>query len=305
MTPAPPSGWLFAAALATLVGRCSVAVPSRSATTWPASTPPTATCGSSAASTGVIGVDPRRRAELARLPALACSPSRSSACSSSTCCSALQEVLPYSLGLPAAERAARVQHGDLVRDQHELAVVLPRHHARLHRAARRARGAELRVRGGRHRRRDRPGARARRAPHRHDRQLLGGPHPRHPAHPAAALGRRRDRADRRRRHPELRRIPDTCTTLTGGTATIPGGPVASQEAIKELGTNGGGFFNANSAHPFENPTAWTNLFEIFLMLVIPFSLPRTFGKMVGDSRQGVRDRSATMAIVLRRIGRRC
>jgi K+-transporting ATPase ATPase A chain len=76
------------------------------------------------------------------------------------------------------------------------------------------------------------------------------------------------------------------TTITGSTATIPGGPVASQEAIKELGTNGGGFFNVNSSHPFENPTAWTNLFEIVLMLVIPFSLPRTFGRMVGDNRQG-------------------
>jgi K+-transporting ATPase ATPase A chain len=76
------------------------------------------------------------------------------------------------------------------------------------------------------------------------------------------------------------------TTLTGGTATIPGGPVASQEAIKILGTNGGGIFNANSAHPFENPTPWTSMLEIFLMLVIPFSLPRTFGRMVGDNRQG-------------------
>ncbi|MET0989069.1 MAG: potassium-transporting ATPase subunit KdpA, partial [Glaciihabitans sp.] len=76
------------------------------------------------------------------------------------------------------------------------------------------------------------------------------------------------------------------STLTGGTATVPGGPVASQEAIKILGTNGGGFFNANSAHPFENPTGWTNLFQIVLMLAIPFALPRTFGKMVGDTRQG-------------------
>jgi K+-transporting ATPase ATPase A chain len=80
--------------------------------------------------------------------------------------------------------------------------------------------------------------------------------------------------------------PETVTTLTGGSAVIPGGPVASQEAIKLLGTNGGGFFNANSAHPFENPTAWTNLFQIVLMLVIPFSLPRTFGRMVGSTRQG-------------------
>ncbi|WP_433438393.1 potassium-transporting ATPase subunit KdpA [Nonomuraea sp. CA-141351] len=76
------------------------------------------------------------------------------------------------------------------------------------------------------------------------------------------------------------------TTLTGGTQSITGGPVASQEAIKELGTNGGGFYNANSAHPFENATSWTNWFEIFLILVIPFSLTRTFGKMVGQVRQG-------------------
>ncbi|WP_439591242.1 potassium-transporting ATPase subunit KdpA [Microbacterium sp.] len=68
--------------------------------------------------------------------------------------------------------------------------------------------------------------------------------------------------------------------------SIPGGPVASQEAIKLLGTNGGGFFNANSAHPFENPTPWTNLFQVFLMLVIPFAMPRAFGRIVGDDRQG-------------------
>jgi len=77
------------------------------------------------------------------------------------------------------------------------------------------------------------------------------------------------------------------TTLTGGSATIPGGPAASQEAIKLLGTNGGGFFNANSSHPFENPTAWTSVFQVVLMLVIPFSLPRTFGRMVGSTKQGV------------------
>lgn len=76
------------------------------------------------------------------------------------------------------------------------------------------------------------------------------------------------------------------TTITGGTQTIPGGPVASQEVIKELGTNGGGFYNANASHPFENPTGWISLFQCFLILLIPFSLPRTFGKMVGDNRQG-------------------
>ncbi|MER7492855.1 potassium-transporting ATPase subunit KdpA [Streptomyces pharetrae] len=72
----------------------------------------------------------------------------------------------------------------------------------------------------------------------------------------------------------------------GGSQQWNGGAVASQEAIKELGTNGGGYFNANSAHPFENPTPFSNLFEIFLILVIPFSLTRTFGVMVGSVKQG-------------------
>lgn len=75
-------------------------------------------------------------------------------------------------------------------------------------------------------------------------------------------------------------------TLAGGQQSIPGGPIASQEVIKELGTNGGGPYNANSAHPFENPTTWTNWIEIFLLLVIPFSLPRAFGLLVKDVRQG-------------------
>jgi K+-transporting ATPase ATPase A chain len=76
-------------------------------------------------------------------------------------------------------------------------------------------------------------------------------------------------------------------TLAGVTQHLTGGPVASQKAIKDLGTNGGGFYNANSAHPFENPTSWTNWLEIFLLLVISFSLPRTFGRMVGSTRQGL------------------
>ena len=75
-------------------------------------------------------------------------------------------------------------------------------------------------------------------------------------------------------------------TLTGGSQTLTGGPVASQEAIKELGTNGGGFYNVNSAHPFENPTPFTNLFEIFLLLLIPFAMAWAFGLIVGDRRQG-------------------
>ena len=74
--------------------------------------------------------------------------------------------------------------------------------------------------------------------------------------------------------------------VAGTGQDIAMGPVASQEAIKLLGTNGGGFFNTNSAHPFENPTWWTNLFEIFLVLVIPFSMPRAFGRMIGSVKQG-------------------
>ncbi|MFD0071668.1 potassium-transporting ATPase subunit KdpA [Streptomyces sp. NPDC127166] len=74
--------------------------------------------------------------------------------------------------------------------------------------------------------------------------------------------------------------------FTGGSQQWNGGAVASQEVIKELGTNGGGYFNANSSHPFENPNGLSNLFEIYLILVIPFALTRTFGRMVGSIRQG-------------------
>jgi potassium-transporting ATPase potassium-binding subunit len=75
-------------------------------------------------------------------------------------------------------------------------------------------------------------------------------------------------------------------SLTSRAQTLPMGPVASQESIKELGTNGGGFFNANSAHPYENPSALTNILEMLAILVIPAGLTYTFGRMVGDTRQG-------------------
>ena len=75
-------------------------------------------------------------------------------------------------------------------------------------------------------------------------------------------------------------------SMTTQIQTLPMGPVASQESIKELGTNGGGFFNANSAHPYENPTALSNLLEMAAILLIPFALTYTFGRMVGDTRQG-------------------
>jgi potassium-transporting ATPase potassium-binding subunit len=87
-------------------------------------------------------------------------------------------------------------------------------------------------------------------------------------------------------------------TLAGGQQTITGGPVASQESIKELGNNGGGFYNANSAHPFENPNSWTNWLEIFLLLVISFSLPRTFGRMVGSKKQGYAIASVMASLAL-------
>ena len=87
------------------------------------------------------------------------------------------------------------------------------------------------------------------------------------------------------------------TTLEGAKQTISIGPVASQEIIKELGTNGGGFFNANSAHPFENPNAWSNIVEIWALLLIPVASVLAFGRMVGDVRQG-RAILAAMAVFL-------
>jgi K+-transporting ATPase ATPase A chain len=90
--------------------------------------------------------------------------------------------------------------------------------------------------------------------------------------------------------------PEAHTTLSGGTQTILGGPIASQEAIKQLGTNGGGFFNANSAHPFENPNPFTNLFQVFLMLVIPVSFTRTLGTLLGSTKQGLAILAATTVL---------
>ena len=86
----------------------------------------------------------------------------------------------------------------------------------------------------------------------------------------------------------IQNFHDTVATgLSGQTQVLTGGPVASQEAIKLLGNNGGGFFNANSAHPFENPTGFTDLLQVFLILVLPISLTRTLGTMLGNRRQGL------------------
>jgi K+-transporting ATPase ATPase A chain len=94
----------------------------------------------------------------------------------------------------------------------------------------------------------------------------------------------------------------TVTTLSGAHQTIVGGPVASQEVIKDAGNNGGGFFNANSAHPFESPNPFTNWFEIFLLLLTAFALPRTFGKMVKDNRQGYALLAVMVIIWLAAVG---
>jgi K+-transporting ATPase ATPase A chain len=90
----------------------------------------------------------------------------------------------------------------------------------------------------------------------------------------------------------------TAHTITGLTQSIAMGPVAGQEAIKLLGTNGGGFFNVNSAHPFENPTAFTNLFEMLLVLIIPAALVFTYGRMTGNRRQGYAIYGAMMVMFL-------
>jgi K+-transporting ATPase ATPase A chain len=79
----------------------------------------------------------------------------------------------------------------------------------------------------------------------------------------------------------------TVATVEGAKQSIPGGPIASQEAIKEVGQNGGGPYNANSAHPFENPNPLTNALQIWLLLAIPFAFPFAYGRMAGDQRQGV------------------
>ena len=78
----------------------------------------------------------------------------------------------------------------------------------------------------------------------------------------------------------------TVPTLEGGSQTMTQGPVASQEAIKMLGTNGGGFFNANSAHPYENPTPFSNFLQMVLIFAIPAALTYAFGTLVGDTKQG-------------------
>ena len=189
---------------------------------------------------------------------------------------------------PVASRRAvgpHVQHDVVVRHEHELAVLRGRDDALVLLADGRAGGAELRLRRRRHRGRSSPsirgfaarsGARAR--------HLLRRPHRADPLRAAAALDRRRARPRLPGRHPDA--LGPRRHDVAGGSQTLALGPVASQEAIKQLGTNGGGFFNVNSAMPFENPTWLTNFVEMLAILLIPAGLTATYGRMVGNRRQG-------------------
>ena len=87
-------------------------------------------------------------------------------------------------------------------------------------------------------------------------------------------------------------------TVAGATQQIPGGPVASQEAIKEIGTNGGGFYNANASHPFENPNNLTSLLQVFLLLIIPFALAASIGYFTKQKRQGIAIFSVMMILFI-------
>ena len=135
---------------------------------------------------------------------------------------------------------------------------------------------------------------ARRAGHRH---LLGRSRAGHALRAGPALARPRRGADGPRRRADVRRAGEREDALRRD-ADDCAGPFASQEAIKELGTNGGGSYNANSAHPYENPTPFTNLLELFSLLLIPFAMPFLFGRMLGRMREGI----AILAAMLLLLG---
>ena len=234
-------------------GRCATA---RSATTWPASTPASTTLARRAGRLPRGRGRPDGRAALAGLRRVRCSPSPRSACWSCTRCSgssapaAVARASPASTPDQAFNTAASFvtntnwqsysgesTMGHLV----QMAGLAVQNFVS---AAVGIAVAVALVRG------------FARVAHRPARQLLGRPGPRQPcASCCRSRSSRRRRADRAGRGPELLRRHRRRPPSPGGTQTITGGPVASQEAIKELGTNGGGFYNANSAHPFENPNA--------------------------------------------------
>ena len=195
---------------------------------------------------------------------------------------------------------ARLQHRRLVHDQHQLAELRRRDHHEPPHPDGRADGAELRLRRHRHRgrRRGDPRLRPRLGPQR--RQLLGRPHPDHALRPAADLPRCSRSSWWRRACRRPSPAPIDATTLEGARQTIATGPVASQVAIKMLGTNGGGFFNVNAAHPFENPTAIANFLQMLSIFALGAALTNVFGRMVGNERQGWAILAAMGAAVPRR-----
>ena len=235
----------------------------RSATTWPGSTPARSTGGWSAALYRLVRVDPdteqrwthlrgRRAGLLVRL-------GRAALPAAAAAAAAAARLRPRRRRRRRRAAGDGVQHRRLVRDQHELAVLRAGDRARAHRADGRPDRAERRVGRGRDGGRGRAGPRVRPLRHRPARQLLGRPDPRRRPDPAAVLVRRRDRCWSPWAWSMSLRSGVDVTGVDGAQHTLPLAPAASQEAIKELGTNGGGIFNANSAHPFENPNALSNL----------------------------------------------
>ena len=182
----------------------------------------------------------------------------------------LQNHLPLNpQGFDARAGRPRVQHLDQLHHQHQLAELRRRDDDESSHPDARPHRPQFPLRGDRPRHGLRAGARLRALVRDDGRQFLGRCDAHRALRAAAALDRRRaaswSRSACRRRSPAR----STSTTLEGAKQTISIGPMASQEAIKELGTNGGGFMNANSAHPFENPNAWTNMLEIWSLLLIP------------------------------------
>ena len=198
----------------------------------------------------------------------------------------LQDVLPFNpQGMCGGRADLVLQHRRQLRHQHELAGLRRRDDDELSHADGRADRAQLRLGGHRHRAGDRADPRLRAALGADRRQFLGRSDALHALRPAAAL-------DRRGAGPGLAGLPQNlgaytdATTLEGAKQVIAQGPVASQIAIKQLGTNGGGFFNVNSAHPFENPNAITNLIEMWAILVDQRGAHLHVRPMVGNTRQG-------------------
>ena len=191
-----------------------------------------------------------------------------------------------------------LQHDVLVHHQHQLAVLQRRDDHVVPVADGRPGRAELRLGRGRHGGAGGDDPRLRAAQRGHARQLLGGRDAVAALHPAAAVVGRRAACSSPRAWCRRWRARVSFTTAIGGDQTLALGPAASQIAIKQLGTNGGGFFNTNSAMPFENPTQLANFIEVLFILLIPAGLTATFGRMVGSRRQGWTLYSAMLAMFI-------